>query len=306
MNKINVFDNINLENNDEIEIEYNEDFSSEKTKSLTKFPNKITNNNEFKIDNSQKNFSKSLNFNFRQCFAPKIKTKKSNKNPTPIILKKNNKVSNYNTKEQIISEDYLSEKASSLNNESSISSEIENNNDENDLNKKNNINLENKELKEDKNINQNNKSSKNIKNYEHKTISFFNDKNTSNNNVENIKMTRNYLFKIKKKALKYTNKENEFIIKEKNKEKYRLDLIKNIKKNELNDDEVKIIKIKDNEDNEESNSDEDNNNDMTKFRKTIGFFNSKYNKGNGKIKENNGYRIYDTLLNNQKINKDKK
>ena len=178
------------------------------------------------------------------------------------------------------------------------------------MNKKNNINLENQDLKEDKNINQNNnsnnKSSKNIKNYEHKTISFFNDKNTSNNNVENMKITRNKLFKIKKKALIYPNKENEFIIKEKNKEKYRLDLIKNIKKNELNDDEVKIIKIKDNEDNEESNSDEDNNNDMTKFRKAIGFFNSKYNKRNGKIKENNGYIIYDTLLNNQKINKDKK
>ena len=305
MNKINVFDNINLENNDEIEIEYNEDFSSEKTKSLTKFPNKITYNNEFQIDNSQKNFSKSLNFNFRQCFAPKIKTKKANKNPTPIIFRKNNKISNFNTQDQIISEDYLSEKGSSLNNESSISSEIENNNEENDLNKKNIINIENQELKEDnKNTNQNNNSdnkSKNIKNYEHKTISFFNDKNTYNNNLENMKMKRNELFKIKKKALKYTNKENEFIIKDKNKEKYRLDLNKNKKKKELND-KVTIIKIKDND---ESNSDEDNN-DMTKFRKTINFINSKYNKGNSKIIENSGYRIYDTLLNNQKINKDKK
>ena len=71
MNKKNVIEDIILENNNDIEIEYNEDFSSEKTKSLTKFPIKITKNNEFNIDNSRQNFSKSLNFNFRQCFAPK-------------------------------------------------------------------------------------------------------------------------------------------------------------------------------------------------------------------------------------------
>ena len=308
MNKINVFDDINLENNDEIEIEYNEEFSSEKTKSLTKFPTKITNNNEFQIDNSQKNFSKSLNFNFRKCFAPKIKTKKSNKNPTPIIFRKNNNISNFNTQEQIISEDYLSEKGSSLNNESSISLDDENNNEQNNTNKKNDINLENQRLNDDNNQKNNfreikdniSNKSKNNRNYEHKTISFFNDKKASDNNLENMKIFRNKLFKIKKNALKYINKENEFIIKEKNKEKYRLDLIKN-KKIELNN-QYKVIKINDIE---ESNSDEDNNNDISKFRKTISFINSKYKNGNT-IKENNGYRIYDALLNSQKINKDKK
>ena len=256
----------------------------------------------------KKNFSKSLNFNFRQCFAPKIKTKKSNKNPTPIIFRKNNKISNFNTQEQIISEDYLSEKGSSLNNESSISLDDENNNEQNNINKKNDINLENQRLNDDNNQKNNlreikdniSNKSKNNRNYEHKTISFFNDKKASDNNLENMKIFRNKLFKIKKNALKYINKENEFIIKEKNKEKYRLDLIKN-KKIELNN-QYKVIKINDIE---ESNSDEDNNNDISKFRKTISFINSKYKNVNT-VKENNGYRIFDALLNSQKINKDKK
>ena len=295
MSRKNAIDDINLENNEEIEIEYNEDFLSEKTKSLTRFPTKINKNNEFQIDNSHKNFSKSLNFNFRQCFAPKIKTKKPNKNPAPIIFIKNNKVRNFDTQEQIITEDYLSEKGSSLNNENSFSSDIENNKEDNNINNYNESNLENQKLKEDN-------ESNNIKNYEHKTISFFNDKNISDFSLKKMKIIRNNLFKIKKKALKYTNKENEFIIKEKNKKKYRLDLIKNKKGNELNN-EYKIIKINDKE---ESNSDEDNNNDMSKFIKTISFINSKYYKGDSKLNKNNGYRIYDALLNNQKINKDKK
>ena len=61
-------------NNDNIQIEYNDDddFELEKTKSLNKFPLKVI-NNEFYLDDIYKNFSKSLNFNFNKCFAPKPK-----------------------------------------------------------------------------------------------------------------------------------------------------------------------------------------------------------------------------------------
>ena len=141
MSKKNNIEDIILDNNDEIEIEYNEDFSSGKTKSLTKIPTKITKNDEFHVDNSRKNFSKSLNFNFRQCFAPKIRSKKSSKNPTQ-IFKKNK--SNINNQEHIITEDFLSEKGSSLNNDSFEASDLENNNEESNI--QNNIIYENKDF----------------------------------------------------------------------------------------------------------------------------------------------------------------
>ena len=317
MNKKNDFQDIDLENNDEIEIEYNEDFTSEKTKSLTKFPTKITQNNEFKLDNAHQNFSKSLNFNFRQCFAPKSKSKKSSKNPTPIIFRKNNnKINNLNTQDQIITEDFLSEKGSSLNNESSFSSSEEYNNINFNINNENynedeiinknvlekkNLNMinENKntinEIKEDSHNNMN----KNIKAYEHKTISFFNNKDSSNQDLkESMKTIRNTLFKDKIKALKLRNKETEFKVKDKNKMKYRLDL-QNIKKNDY-DNDYKIIKINDIE---ENNSDKDNNEDMSKFRTTICYCNSKLNKVNNKKNQNKGVTIYDVLLNNKNKNK---
>ena len=50
-------DSFDLEN---VEIEYNEDIDTNKTKSLKKFPKK---NVEFNLDNPSQNFSKSLNFN---------------------------------------------------------------------------------------------------------------------------------------------------------------------------------------------------------------------------------------------------
>ena len=68
---------------DNVEIEYNEDFDSNKTKSLIKFPNK---NKEFNIDNPSQNFSKSLNFSSHKCYAPKIKYKQILKKPSPIFF----------------------------------------------------------------------------------------------------------------------------------------------------------------------------------------------------------------------------
>ena len=113
MNQKNVVENIGIEidpNYNDIEIEYNYDFESEKIKSLNKFPLKITTNNEFYLDDIYKNFSKSLNFNFHKCFAPKPKLKQSSKNPTPIIYEKQIDIYNLNTEAQIITEDAYSEK----------------------------------------------------------------------------------------------------------------------------------------------------------------------------------------------------
>ena len=112
-------------NNDNIQIEYNDDddFELEKTKSLNKFPLKVI-NNEFYLDDIYKNFSKSLNFNFNKCFAPKPKIKQSSRNPTPIIYEKQTDISNLKTQDHIITEDAYSEKEISLDNES-FSSDFE-------------------------------------------------------------------------------------------------------------------------------------------------------------------------------------
>jgi len=336
MNNKNEIENLNIEFNDNIEIEYNEDFSSEKTKSLNKFPVKIIQNNEFNLDNSQKIFSKTLNFNCHQCFAPKAKKKRSNKNPSPIIFKKHLNNNKMNDQIQIIKEDILSEKESSLNNESSFSydskDDNENNNDndnnENNINNNNDnndININNIELKDNSNyklLNQNNiiienkntdsnifnkeniniikdiskDNKKNVKNYEHKTINVFYGKNNDKNSKKSIKRLRNNLFYIKKNYIKKANKEVEYAIKEKDKKKYRLDLIKDLKKSDL-DNEYKIIPINTIEDN---TSDEENEEDMSKFRKTIKFSNSKINKENNNINENKGVTIFDVLINNKK------
>ena len=301
MSKKNIIEDIILDNNDEIEIEYNEDFSSEKTKSLTKFPTKITKNDEFHVDNSRKNFSKSLNFNFRQCFAPKIRSKKSSKNPTP-IFKKNK--SNINNQEHIITEDFLSEKGSSLNNDSFEASDLENNNEESNI--QNNIIFENKDynvINNEKNNNESQKKdnniiiNKNIKCYEHKTISFLQGKVSSNKNSKDIKRARMNLLKIKNEALDKMYKETEYKIKENNKTRYNLDLIQNSEKYK-HDNEYKVIKINDIED-------EDEDEDMSKFRTTISFNKSKIKKANKEVSKNNeienkGYTIYDVLRNNKK------
>ena len=302
MSKKNIIEDIILDNNDDIEIEYNDDFSSEKTKSLTKFPIKITKNDEFHIDNSRKNFSKSFNFNFRQCFAPKIRSKKSSKNPTPIFKKNKN---NMNNQEQIITEDYLSEKGSSLYNDSFEASDLENNNEESNI--QNNIIFQNKDfnvINNEKNNNEIQKKdnniiiNKNIKCYEHKTISFFQGKESSNKNSKDIKRARMELLKIKYEALGKIYKETEYKIKENNKARYNLDLIQNYEKYK-HDNEYKVIKINDIEDDEDE--------DMSKFRTTISFTKSKFNKAikedckNNEI-ENKGYTIYDALRNNKKNN----
>ena len=203
---------------DNVEIEYNEDFDSNKTKSLIKFPNK---NKEFNIDNPSKNFSKSLNFNSRQCYAPKIKYKKNKKRPSPIFFKK---IQNeYTMKRQCdaISEDLLSEKESSLSDDSS-SSEYSLNNIEEENNNQNNEKNEN-----DKG---------NIKKiYEHKTIAVFpHQGNKDKQNKNSIKIFRNNLHKIKMKYSQIKNKEQEFTLKNKFKKKFRLDSIINNKKSNIN------------------------------------------------------------------------
>ena len=132
MKQKNEVDNIEQkleDNEDDIQIEYNDDFTSEKTKSLNNFHLKIITTNEFYLDDKFTNFSKSLNFNFNKCFAPKPKFKQSSRNPTPIIYEKQTDISNLNTQDHILSEDAYSEKEVSLDNDS-CSSDEENQNDE--------------------------------------------------------------------------------------------------------------------------------------------------------------------------------
>ena len=295
MSKKNEFENLNLENDVEIEYNEEEEISPDKTKSLTKFPSKIEKNNEFRLDSSYKNFSKSLGFNFKQCFAPKSKIRYSNKKITPLIFKKNENICNLDTQDRIITDDAISEK-DSFNNESSFSSDdsevdYENNNtnintinDESNNNDNNIINNNTQKLEEKDNDKKNN-----IKAYEHKTIGIFNTKN-NNNTKENMKSMRNSLYKIRLKCIKEKNKEVEYLIKEKDKNKYRLDIIKNTRKYEI-DNEYKIIPIN----NIQDNSDEDNE-DMSNFRTTISYSNSKLNQKN----EDKGVTIYDVLKNNKK------
>ena len=295
MSKKNEFENLNLENDVEIEYNEEEEISPDKTKSLTKFPSKIEKNNEFRLDSSYKNFSKSLGFNFKQCFAPKSKIRYSNKKITPLIFKKNENICNLDTQDRIITDDAISEKES-FNNESSFSSDdsevdYENNNtnintinDESNNNDNNIINNNTQKLEEKDNDKKNN-----IKAYEHKTIGIFNTKNNYNTK-ENMKSMRNSLYKIRLKFIKEKHKEVEYLIKEKDKNKYRLDIIKNTRKYEI-DNEYKIIPIN----NIQDNSDEDNE-DMSNFRTTISYSNSKLNQKN----EDKGVTIYDVLKNNKK------
>lgn len=207
MSKKNEFENLNLENDVEIEYNEEEEISPDKTKSLTKFPSKIEKNNEFRLDSSYKNFSKSLGFNFKQCFAPKSKIRYSNKKITPLIFKKNENICNLDTQDRIITDDAISEKES-FNNESSFSSDdsevdYENNNtnintinDESNNNDNNIINNNTQKLEEKDNDKKNN-----IKAYEHKTIGIFNTKNNYNTK-ENMKSMRNSLYKIRLKCIK--------------------------------------------------------------------------------------------------------
>jgi hypothetical protein len=299
MSKKNEFKNLNLENDVEIEYNEEEEISPDKTKSLTKFPSKLEKNNEFCLDSSYKNFSKSLGFNFKQCFAPKSKIRYSNKKLTPLIFKKNENICNLDTQDRIITDDAISEKES-FNNDSSFSSDSEidyennntnfntNNNEPNNkiINDNNNTQkLEEKEFISKNKVNDNNN---NIKAYEHKTIGIFNTRNNYNSK-ENMKSMRNSLYKIRLKCIKEKNREMEYLIKEKDKNKYRLDIIKNTRRYEI-DNEYKIIPIN----NIQDNSDEENE-DMSNFRTTISYSNSKLNQKS----EDKGVTIYDVLKSNK-------
>ena len=297
MSKKNEFENLNIENDVEIEYNEEEEISPDKTKSLTKFPSKIEKNKEFCLDNSYKNFSKSLGFNFKQCFAPKSKIRYSNKKITPLIFKKNENICNLDTQDRIITDDAISEK-DSFNNESSISSDseadYENNNtnintindesNNNIINDNNNTNNNNTQKLEEKEKDKNN----NIKAYEHKTIGIFNTRNNYNSK-ENMKSMRNSLYKIRLKCIKEKNREVEYLIKEKDKNKYRLDIIKNTRRYEI-DNEYKIIPINNIQDNSE-----EENEDMSNFRTTISYSNSKLNQKS----EDKGVTIYDVLKSNK-------
>ena len=318
------------ENEEDNYSDYNDDFISDKTKSLNKFPLKLITNEDFYLDDFYKNFSKSLKFNSHKCFAPKPKIKQSSKNPTPLIFEKQNDIKNLNTDIRILNEDAYSEKELSLN-ESSFSSDFENeiNNkksDNNDLMNNLSINNNNNYIisksllennysdkkSEDKdmglfenkiNVVEDEKEIKDLKKYGHKTITVFSIKNNNNDIYQkgNIKSIRNSLFRAKLKNLKDKNKEVEYFIKNKMKIKYRLNLINNnSKKNNHNFDFYKIIPININDDEEKSNQKGNNIDDMSNFRQTIKYNNSKLNSMNKEENKEKGVTIYDVLLTNKK------
>ena len=318
------------ENEEDNYFDYNDDFISDKTKSLNKFPLKLITNEDFYLDDFYKNFSKSLKFNSHKCFAPKPKIKQSSKNPTPLIFEKQNDIKNLNTDIRILNEDAYSEKELSLN-ESSFSSDFENeiNNkksDNNDLMNNLSINNNNNYIisksllennysdkkSEDKdmglfenkiNVVEDEKEIKDLKKYGHKTITVFSIKNNNNDIYQkgNIKSIRNSLFRAKLKILKDKNKEVEYFIKNKMKIKYRLNLINNnSKKNNHNFDFYKIIPININNDEEKSNQKGNSIDDMSNFRQTIKYNNSKLNSMNKEENKEKGVTIYDVLLTNKK------
>ena len=335
MNHKNVHDNNDINEKDDFQIEYNDDFDSEKTKSLNKFPMKTLSNEDFYLDDTSKKFSKSLNFNFHKCFAPKFKIRQSSRNPTPIIFEKQSNISNLNTQDHFITEDAISEKEQSLDNDSSYSSDFENDDQTFDflninsnkqikktkyinsnqvINSNNNSNyIISKNLLdysiEDKkdNVNQINiiKDNKNenisIKKYEHKTINEFPIKNNVNDNCAkgNMKSLRNSLFRAKIKCLKEKNKEVEYSIKERVKMNYGLDIINSKNDNEL--EKYKVIKINNVNECNDNNGDVE---DMRSFRQTISYNTSKLTSENKKIIEDKGITIYEVLITNKK-NKNK-
>ena len=335
MNHKNVHDNNDINEKDDFQIEYNDDFDSEKTKSLNKFPMKTLSNEDFYLDDTSKKFSKSLNFNFHKCFAPKFKIRQSSRNPTPIIFEKQSNISNLNTQDHFITEDAISEKEQSLDNDSSYSSDFENNDQTFDflninsnkqikktkyinsnqvINSNNNSNyIISKNLLdysiEDKkdNVNQINiiKDNKNenisIKKYEHKTINEFPIKNNVNDNCAkgNMKSLRNSLFRAKIKCLKEKNKEVEYSIKERVKMNFGLDIINSKNDNEL--EKYKVIKINNVNECNDNNGDVE---DMRSFRQTISYNTSKLTSENKKIIEDKGITIYEVLITNKK-NKNK-
>ena len=113
-----------------------------------------------------------------------------------------------------------------------------------------------------------------MKLYEHKSIGIFpyqgyKDKQNKNN----IKFFRNNLHKIKIRFAQLKNKEQEFTLKNSLKKKYRLDLIINNKKANINN-EYSVIPINNND-----NSDSDDDScDMSNLRGTINFNQSKQKK----------------------------
>ena len=342
MNQKNDVENIdfNKEKNVDPDIEYNSDFTSEKTKSLNKFPLKILTNNDFYLDDIYKNFSKSLKFNSHKCYAPKPIIIQSSKNPTPIIFEKQSDSNNLNTQDKIIVEDALTEKELSF--DSSFSSDIENEikkplncdinknninidlnynnqiinfNDSNYIISKNLLDISDKKG-EDKNeglyenkiniIEENN----NLKSYEHKTITSF-PINSYNfyYTKGNIKAIRNSLYRAKMKCLREKYREVEYSIKDRMKIKYGLD-IRNNKPKKLahnNIDFCKIIPINNDikEENIVSNKKVEEIEDMTNLRKTISYNTSKLNLENNKKSEEKGITIYDILITNKK-NKNRK
>ena len=248
-----------------------EDFETEKTKSVSKFPtNKIISNNDFTLEEMPKNFSKSLKFNFPGHFAPKLKIRYSNKIPAPLNFRK------YTSQENTYNEDVENENALSEK-DASFDSIVEPNSPQPELNEV--VSTESKSTIENKQK----------KAYEHYSIGIFPTMRESYEFADHksIREWRSILFNIKNNNVKKYYKEVEYKINEKSKKKYRLDIVRNNTKKE---DKCKIIEIHAMEHKE---VEDDENLNMDNFRNTISFNASSYNKQLNQLK---GFTIMDILM----------
>ena len=290
---------INLKNyqkEDKISYDQEEEntFNAEKTKSVAKFlPKKIIiTNNDFPIDNTRKNFSKSLMFNFPGYYAPKTKIKYSKKIPELIIISKTKPENEYKEEEN---EHALSEKDAS---DASSDSEDEVLSPE-ETNKEikaepNDIEI-NQLSTESKSSIENNKTDNDLqkikKAYNHYSIGIF-PSNREYQDNKSIRVWRSNLCKIKNNCVKNYYKEMEYKIKEEFKQKYSFD-IKAIPKKENICKIIEIHAMENIEDKKEDNKiDEDNEINMDDFRKTISFNTLAHKK---KLKNIKGFTIMDIL-----------
>ena len=327
--------NINEDNNN-YQIEFNYDFELDKTKSLNKFPLKEITYKDFYLDDTYKNFSKSVkNFNYHICFAPKLKIKQPYINPTPLIFEKQNDLSdflNLNKQQTKIIEDTYSEKELSLDYESSFSSDLENEYKEINNIKKNRIDVNNDLIADNQIINFNNNNylisrnllynnsdkkneSKNICLNKNKIIINMNNKIDDEKQVNSFKsfedianidfslknnFTCNYKYNIK------SIRNSLYREKLKTLKKYYKEVEYSIKDSLKIKYDLNIINNKSKRNildyccNIIPINDKNENEEMSDLRKTISYNKSKLKLENKKINGNKGITIYDVLLNNKK------
>lgn len=265
-------------------------FNAEKTKSVAKFlPKKIIlSSNDFKIDDTRKNFSKSLMFNVPGYFAPKLKIKYAKKIPESIKINKTKQENDCKEED----EHALSEKDASFDSADDVLSPEEVNKEM--MTEQNDIEIN--QFSTEKSTIENNKTDDNKENikkaYNHYSIGIF-PSNVEYTDNKSIRVYRSNLCKIKNNCVKNYYKEMKYKIKEEFKQRYSIETKPAPKEENI----CKIIEIHAME-NIEDKKEDDKINEMAKmnmedFRKTISFSTLNHKKKMNNIK---GFTIMDILI----------